>query len=308
MREDLVRGYSWDSGYGFVTPRLGVSYDASPRVNLYASLSTAHSEPRFDDIWNPQDVYQNPAVLFEHYDPATRRLSDANARPERLRAAEAGVSVKSAKASLRANGYWMDFKDELVFAGGIDEDGLPITDNAARSLHRGVELELSLRLPGGLALTANGSASEDRLSDYVLRYGPSDADVVDYSGNRIALFPSRLARARVSRAFGPVTAAFGLRHVGRIFLDNSENERKNPSAREAPGYVTKTIEPFTLAEAELRLDLRRWLKRGARTTLLTLSADNLFDQRYEASGYVDDQPYFVPAATRNIYLGLRIGF
>ncbi len=308
MREDVVRGYSWDSDYGFVTPRLGVSYDASPRINLYGTLSTARSEPRFDDIWNPQDVFQNPVVLFDRYDPLARRLSDAKASLERLQAAEAGVSVKGGNASLRANGYWMDFRDELVFAGGIDEDGLPITDNAARSLHRGVELEVSLRLPGGVALLANGSASQDRLEDYVLRFGPNAADVVDYSGNRVALFPGRLARARVSRAFGPVTAGFGLRHVGRIFLDNSENERKDPAAREAPGYVPRTIEPFTLAEAELRLDLRRWLKRGARTTLLTLSADNLFDDRYEASGYVDDQPYFVPAATRNIYLGLRIGF
>jgi hypothetical protein len=96
--------------------------------------------------------------------------------------------------------------------------------------------------------------------------------------------------------------------VGRIFLDNSEDERRNPAARSAPGYVTKTIEPFTLAEAELRLDLARWLKRGGRTTLVTLSADNLFDERYAASGYMDDQPYFVPAATRSVYLGLRIGF
>ena len=308
MREDVVRGYSWDSGYGFVTPRLGVSFDASARVNLYATLSTARSEPRFDDIWNPQDVYQNPVVLFDRYDPQTRRLSDAKASPERLQAAEAGVTFKSANASLRANGYWMDFRDELVFAGGIDEDGLPITDNAARSLHRGAELELSLRLPGGLALTANGSVSEDRLQEYVLRYGPSPADSVDYSGNRVALFPSRLARARVSRAFGPLLAAFVVRHVGRIFLDNSEDERKNPAARAAPGYVPKTIEPFTLWEAELQLDLGRWLKRGGRTTLLRISADNLFDERYTASGYVDDQPYFVPAATRNIYVGLRVGF
>ncbi len=149
-----------------------------------------------------------------------------------------------------------------MFAGGIDEDGLPITDNAARSLHRGAEFEISLRLPGDLALTASGAASEDRLKEYLLRYGPSAADVVDYSGNRVALFPSRLLQARVSRSFGPLFAGFGPRHVGRIYIDNSEDEHKNEAARTAPGYLPKKIEPFTLAEAELRLDLRRLLKRG----------------------------------------------
>lgn len=305
MREDRVRGFSFDSGYSFVTPRAGLNWSASDRLQLYASFSTARSEPRFDDVWNPQDVFQNPAPLFEQ--GASRRFEDAKARPERLTAYELGAAWRKGKRSLKANLYWMDFRDELVFAGGIDEDGLPITDNAARSLHKGVEVEGAFRLPGALEITGHVAASHDSLEDYVLRFGPRPEDRLDYSGNRIALFPTHQARLRVARAVGAARLSLGVRRVGTIYLDNSENERKDAAARRAPGYVDKTIDPFTLADARLELDLKRVFQRAKSLTLLA-SVDNLFGKRYSASGYMDDQPYFFPAATRNAYVGLSYGF
>lgn len=307
IRDDRVRAFSFDGGYSFVTPRLGLNWNADDRLHLYASFSTVRSEPRFDDVWNPQDVFQNPAVLFERFDASSRRLADAKARLERLKAYEAGAGWRKGAASLKANAYWMDFRDELVFAGGIDEDGLPITDNAARSLHRGVEMEAAFRLPGTLEVAGHLAASRDSLEDYVLRFGPRPADQLDYSGNRIALFPTYQARVRLARAFGATRVSLGLRRVGTIYLDNSENERKDPAARRIPGYVDKKIDPFTLADARLELNLKR-LVGGQRSLTLLASVDNLFDKRYAASGYMDDQPYFFAGATRNAYVGLRCGF
>ncbi len=165
-------------------------------------------------MWDPRDPWANPVPLFTTYDPATRRLEDAQARPERLRAAELGGSWGNAHVQVKANGYWMDFRDELVYAGGLDDDGLPITDNAARSLHRGLELELAAQLPGGLKLTGHLTVSDDELKDYVLQYAPGPEGAVDYSGNRIALFPERQARPRLARRFGAFDLAFGLRLRG----------------------------------------------------------------------------------------------
>ncbi|MBI3933036.1 MAG: TonB-dependent receptor [Acidobacteria bacterium] len=308
MDEDEVRGYSWDTDYSFVTPRVGVNWNATERVNLYASFSTARSEPRFEDVWDPQDVFANPVSLFAAHDPAVRHFSDANARLERLRAVETGAGYRSRRARLKANFYWMDFRDELVYAGGIDEDGLPVTDNAARSLHRGVEIEGALELPGRVDLTGWLAASDDVLEDYVLKFGPTSADQVDYSANRIALFPTHQARLGVSRTFGALRASFGLRHVGTIYLDNSQNERKDPAARQAAGYVNKTIDPFTVAELQARLDLGRLFRSSGRSAALVVHVDNVFDERYAASGYAYGEPYFFPGATRNVSVGLSLGF
>ncbi len=239
MHDDRVRGFSFDGDYSFVTPRLGLNFNASDRLHLYASFSTARSEPRFDDVWNPQDVFQNPAPLFGRHDAATRHFEDAKARPERLKAVEGGLGFTRGAARFKASVYWMDFRDELVYAGGIDQDGLPITDNAARSLHKGVEMEAALRLPGAVEVAGQLALSADTLKAYVLQFGPAPADRVDHSGNRIALFPTHQARLRLSRAFGPARIGLGARRVGTIYLDNSENERKDAAARRAPGYVDK---------------------------------------------------------------------
>jgi iron complex outermembrane receptor protein len=290
-----------------VTPRVGFNWNVDPQLHVYGSFSTARSEPRFDDVWNPQDVYQDPTVLFASWDPAARHLEDAHAKPERLTAFEAGLGWRRGSARLKADFYWMDFRDELVFAGGIDQDGLPITDNAARSVHKGFELEGSARLPGKLELQAQLALSDDKLEDYVLHYGPNPEDALDYSGNRIALFPTHQARLRLQRGFGRLRVGFGLRRVGTIYLDNSENERKDPAARSAPGYVDKQIDPFTLLDARLEYELKR-SGGGARSLTLVANVENLADKRYTASGYTYDQPYFFPGATRNGYLGLRLGF
>ena len=95
---------------------------------------------------------------------------------------------------------------------------------------------------------------------------------------------------------------------GRIYLDNSENERKNPSARQAPGYVDKLLEPVTLGELQASLDLSALLKGRGRELRLLAHVENLFDERYAASGYVYGIPYFYPAATRNVQVGLTYGF
>jgi iron complex outermembrane recepter protein len=308
MDDDKVRGYSYDTQYSFVTPRLGLTWKPSAPWSVYASLSTARSEPTFSNVWDREDAFANPRFLFTRFDPFALRYSDARARPERLRAAEIGVGWRRESASFKANAYWMDFRDELVYAGGLDDDGQPITDNAARSLHRGLEFEGAVRLPGKVQLTGYLTVSDDRLKDYRLQFGPTSADQVDYSGNRIALFPESQARLRLSRRFGALDVLFGMRRVGRIFLDNSEDERLDPSARLAVGYVNKLIEPFTLGELQVKLDLSKVVKGHGRSLALLAHVDNLFDKRYVTSGYVYGVPYFYPGATRTLYAGATYGF
>jgi iron complex outermembrane receptor protein len=300
MREDAVRELGFDTAYTFVTPRVGVNWNPAERLQAFASFSTARSEPTFPNVWDPQDPWANPASLFESFDPAARRFADALAKPERLQAWETGVGYRAPRAGLSASLYRMDFRDELIFAGGLDDDGLPITDNAARSLHQGLELQGYARL-GDFRLDAHLAASDDVLKDYVLHFGPAPEDAIDYSGNRVALFPTHTGRLRLSYAAGRWRVGLGLRRVGRIYLDNSENERKDPSVREAPGYVDKTIEPYTLADGDLAVRLSG--RPGERGLVLELHADNLLDERYSASGYVYGAPYFYPAATRSLYAG-----
>jgi|KBSSwiStaDraftv2_1062776.scaffolds.fasta_scaffold01488_6 iron complex outermembrane receptor protein len=318
MRKDRVNGISWDASYDFVTPRLGLNWNVTDAWNLYAQAVQTRSEPAFGNVWNPEDDLLDPAGSaadhFATFDPGENRYSDPFAKPERLRSYELGAGFRRGTTHAKVNLYRMDFRDEFVFAGGLDQDGVPLTTNAARSVHQGIEIEASGRLPGEVDLSGSVSFSDDVLEDYVV-FAPAAPAPIDYSGNRIALFPDRLARLSVARTFGPVRLELSGRYIGRIFLDQSENERKNPALRDQDGWVDKEIDPYGVLMFRGVADLSRFVKREKGSLTLRLTVDNLLDENYATFGYsYPDETYttffseFFPAATRTVLAGVSFTF
>lgn len=311
MRDDQVRGYAYDATYEFLAPRAGVHWNVNDRWNLWAQASATRSEPYFNNVWNPQETFDDPTSRFAGYDPATRSLRDPDARPERLRSVEAGVGYVRGATRLKASVYRMSFRDEFVFAGGLDEDGVPITENAGRSLHRGVELEGAVRLPGEVDLSGYAAVSDDVLVEYAVVAPREDGSVatIDYAGNRIALFPESMVRVRAARTFGKVRVEAGVRRVGALFTDNSENERKRPELRDAPGWTDKRVGPYAVADLRATVDLGRGLT-------LRVWVDNLLDEEFETIGYsypldpdaTSFYSEFFPAATRSAFAALTWEF
>lgn len=311
MSDDQVRDYAYDATYEFLAPRAGVHWNVDDRWDLWAQASATRSEPYFNNVWNPQETFENPQSRFGAYDPATRTLSDPNARPERLRSLEGGVGYSRGATRLKASLYRMSFRDEFVFAGGIDEDGVPITENAGRSLHRGIELEGAVRLPGDVDLSGYAAFSDDELVEYTVLAPRGDGSVatIDYGGNRVALFPESMLRLRAARTFGRVRLEAGVRRVGTLYTDNSENERKRPELRDAAGWTDKKVEPYVVTDLRAAIDL------GRRLTL-RVWVDNLLDEEYETIGYsypldpdaTSFYSEFFPAATRNVFAALTWEF
>ena len=54
---------------------------------------------------------------------------------------ELGWRIKTTKMQAQANLYWMEYKDQLVLTGAIDEVGAPIRQNVGKSRRVGLELE-----------------------------------------------------------------------------------------------------------------------------------------------------------------------
>jgi iron complex outermembrane receptor protein len=318
MREDRVRGISWDASYAFLSPRLGFNWNIDDRWNVYAQVTRTQSEPTFNNVWNPEDPASDPADYFASYDPARNRYSDPHAETERLLAYEVGAGYVRGATRVKASVYRMEFENEFVYAGGLDADGVPITRNAAASVHQGIELEAGGRLPGEVDLSGYLSVSRDVLEEDTLLSpdGAGGVYVIDYSGNRIALFPGDAQRLTIGRTFGPVRVEASGRRVGTIYLDNSENERKTPQNRDVPGYVDKRVDPFTLFSAQAIADLSRFARRPTGSLTVRLRVDNLFDAKVAQFGYAYplDAAYtqfyseFFPAATRSVMAGLTFAF
>ncbi len=85
-------------------------------------------EPFFRSLYDPQDYYSVPVTLD----------------PEDVWNVEAGVSVQRPSWRVRGNLFWMNFLNEIVYAGAVDDNGVPVYGNGATSRHRGIEVDGSV--------------------------------------------------------------------------------------------------------------------------------------------------------------------
>lgn len=305
---DRYNGYDFSLSYSHLNPRIGVNWNPTERWNAYASFAYVQAEPILTEIYRADDPTSVP--LFRVLDPANHVYEDPLVDPEHLRDFEVGAGWKQGNAFARLSGFWMDFRNEIVPFGQIDALGNPITGNAARSTHRGIEAEFGYAHPSGLGLAGNATFSRNRFDDYREFVAPGVFN--DYSGNSIAGFPDRMAHVTLSYRRGRSRAALTLVETGRQYLDNSEDNAKDPSLRQVTGYQHKAVEQHAVLNGALTLDLTPIVGTGAlgqRALALEVHALNLTDLRYETAGYVFDEiPYFYPAAKRSVFVALRAEF
>jgi iron complex outermembrane receptor protein len=315
LRDDALTGYVFTQDYYFVTPRAGLDWIVRERdagafkhIEAYASFSRANAEPIFSELYDAEDAGTPPgfATLLP-----SGELKDPLLKPERVYDSELGLRGRGAWGTATLGGYWMEFQNEIVYNGQLDDLGNPITGNAARSRHAGVEAAWDARLGHGFEVRGAGHWSSDRFHTY---HEYVDATTfVDYTGNRIAGFPALSGRLALAYKKGRARLELGTRTNGRQYLDNTENDRLDPAARTTPGYVDKTIAPWATTDAAITWDAHGLF--GSHDAEIAVRGDNLFDRRYEAAGYVDfpapsynEVPVWIPAATRSIFASLRASF
>ena len=303
--KDLYSGYDFHQTYSFLNPRAGVNWNATDRWNAFASYAHTRTEPILSELYAADDP--NAAPLFRVVDVANHIYQDPLIHPEQLNDYETGVGYRDGNSYFKLTGFWMDFRDEIVPNGQIDRLGVPLTGNAARSTHKGVEIEGGWTHSSGLTLSGNVSLSRNRFGEY--HEFVDSTTVNDFTGNTIAGFPDRMANLTVGYRKHRARAALTVNEVGRQFLDNSQDNRKDPALRDAPGYQKKLIEEHAILNGLLSLDLGGFKPLDARRLMLEVRGMNLTGLRYETAGYVfDEVPYFYPAATRNVFVSLKAEF
>ena len=178
--ENDLTNFNVDVDYNFFNPKVGLTYELSFEKQLYASYAVAQREPVRDDFINAR-------VGFEP-------------KPEKLGNLEIGWRMQKANHSFNINYYLMDYKDQLVLTGELNDVGAAIRTNVNKSYRTGIELEGAIRFNDKLTWGANLTLSQNKirrftevLYDYGINYDEFNEVQNQYSDVDISFSPDVIA-------------------------------------------------------------------------------------------------------------------
>ena len=283
--------------YNFFNPKAGIFYNIDNNNSLYASVAFSKREPLRSDL--------KDGIKGE----ATNAI-----KPEGMIDYEVGYKYNADNGiTLGANIYYMDYNNQMVQTGKLNETGYKLMENVKHSYRTGIELEASFPIiKNKLRLDANATLSQNKIKDYTAYY-----DVIDNLDNykRVGQRADHIGKTNISYSPNVVGMAsisyqptkdlsFNLlgKYVGKQYLDNTSNDEKS-----IPSYFTSNLSAgYTFAKTEIG------------TISLQLFANNIFNSKYIANGWASTEIFnkegaynwigYYPQATRNYMVKVTVAF
>lgn len=276
--------------YHFVNPRLGVNYNLDDNWNTYVSLAYTSREPRLKNLYDAAEAStpESWGGIRPQFSMRANGSYDFNTplvKPERLFNLEIGGGYADEATRLSANVYWMEFSDEIVKSGQVDRFGQPITGNADKTRHIGIELSGRAQLTPEFELSGNATFSQNsfvRHTDY------STGAPLSLKNNPIAGFPNVLGNLRMTYRDENFNVSLSGRYVGKQYTDNFKNDANTVDAY----FVSDASAMYTFDDVVDDIDVE-----------LRLHVNNIFDRLYATYG--EGEQFFV-GATRNVFFNLAI--
>ncbi|MBB6001681.1 iron complex outermembrane receptor protein [Arcicella rosea] len=271
--------------YQFFNPKFGVSYQIASNASAYASYSVGNKEP------NRSDFVDNVGAT-----PKSEKLNDF----------EAGYKVQKGKAAFALNGYFMNYNNQLVLTGKLNDVGSPIRVNVPESYRLGLEVEAGIQVNKTLKINANATLSENKIKNFtesIYNYdNETQVALPTLSKTDIAFSPNVIVGSQI--LFTPAKGLeLGLlsKYVGKQYLDNTANENRKLDAYFTNDFrAIYTIKGKTLREVNF-----------------TFLVNNLFNTLYESNGYtysyisegtVYTENFYYPQAGTNVMAGISLKF
>ncbi|MDR0938912.1 MAG: TonB-dependent receptor [Mediterranea sp.] len=289
--QGAMRPLAVDEKFDFFNPKLGLNWNIAPGQRAYASFSVARKEPTRNN--------------YTDGDP------DAYPRPERLFDYEAGYAFANTWLTASANLYYMDYKDQLVLTGALNEIGEPLTANVPSSYRAGIELALGLRPCPWFRWDINATWSRNRIKNFaevVPVYDNADdynltaTRVIAHKSAHIAFAPSFMLNNQFAYIYKGIEVSLRSQLVGKQYMSNAEVE-----AQTLDSYFVSTLNAAYTFKP----------RKVAKEITVGVTVYNLFDEKYENNGWassayygdqrVDDAGYAAQAGT-NVLAHLTIHF
>jgi iron complex outermembrane receptor protein len=197
----------------FFNPKFGVNYISSKNSSIYAFAGIGNKEPSRDDY-----TESTPSNRPEH---------------ENLLDIEFGYRYNSGKMSFAANFYNMQYKNQLILTGELNDVGSAVRVNIPDSYRRGLELTGAFQLASKLTWKLNATLSQNKIEEFkefVDNWDSGGLDEVIHENTDIAFSPSVIAGSQFiftpfsSSKNGKLDFALVSKYVGDQFIDNTSSE------------------------------------------------------------------------------------
>lgn len=271
--------------FNFFNPKLGLSY-ARNGYNAYLSYALAGKAPNRDDFEAGQTKQ-----------PEREQLHDI----------ELGVDKKAAKYSWSAGLYYMQYKDQLVLTGKLNDVGSATRINVPKSYRAGIELQAGVRPVDWFSATGNIAFSRNKIKDFTAYYASYDDEwnalpqiEESHHNTDIAFSPDIVGAATLN--FTPVKniqISLASKYVGKQYLDNTQKE-----ARSLKGYYNQDVRlSYTIDN--------KWFKR----LQIVAQVYNIFNHYYNTNGatypeydngQLNNYVYYFPAAGTHFMAGINL--
>ena len=247
--------------FRFFNPKAGLSYQLNDKNAFYGYFGIANKEPRRDD-------YENGSV-----------------KPERLFDYELGWKYNTKKVKLSANAFYMNYKDQLVLTGALNDVGAPIFTNSGKSYRVGLEVESSIAITNKLILNPNVTLSQNKNQDF---YFQRDGQLQNLGNTNIAFSPNFIFGNQL--VFMPTNnfqISFLSKYVGEQFMGNIDSNRSKLDA-----YFVN----------DLNINYEWKLNKGIQSIVFSGLVNNIFNLEYESNGYfyTYDDDWSNPGSTTTI--------
>jgi len=270
-----------DRKFDFLNPKAGLSYKAN-NTTYYSSIAIAHKEPNRDDF--EAGVTQQPKqeVLYDW---------------------ETGFNSKSTRFNWGVNAYYMNYKDQLVITGKINDVGSYTRTNVAKSYRAGIEIEENWQISKTISSNGNITFSKNKIADFTEYFDDYDNGgqvTIAHHNTDITLSPNVTAAHSIQyKPQANLTFSWTSKYVSKQYLDNTQNE-------------SRILKPYFINDVNIAYKLVDHKTWGA---LLQFYAINLLDVKYEPNGYTYSYLYggttttsnnYFPMAGRNFLVSLKI--
>lgn len=238
--------------FHFVNPKVGVSYDVSAAHRVYGYFGMAGHEPNRVDY--ETSINQKPQAEY-------------------LRDFELGYVFRHRLVTASINGFFMDYTNQLVNTGKLNDVGAYTRTNAPSSYRAGFEIEAGFQILKNLTFNLHFTYSRNRIQNFVEYFDNYDTglqDSVIYTETDISFSPDAIGGftiiySPIKNLFFDLTGKF----VSQQFMDNTSNPNR-------------ILRPFFTNDFRVRygITIKKLVKLD-----FNVVVNNFTNRMYEPNGY-----------------------